>query len=213
MSVMFRTRWFVKFTPAEPPSVSAPLPFVSDLPGGWSQWLLDASLIPGTPFLLSPAFEYDVTLNSFFQQPIMVGSAKMTQAGYARDLAAFLSFLWSACGTRLWHDACEDDHLAYLAWRRRDPAGPLVTGSTWDREVAAVNSFYRWALRAGHLAASPIPQVSRRPSGGAEGWRGRRMHDEVRPATYSHDAVKESVQWLPWPEYATPAEWQLNRGN
>jgi site-specific recombinase XerD len=82
----------------------------------------------------------------------MVASAWNTQAGYARDLAAFLTFLWSAREGR-----------AYLYWRRRDPAGPQVSGAAWDREVAAVNRFYRWALRQGHVRVNPIPQTSRRP--------------------------------------------------
>lgn len=69
----------------------------------------------------------------------MLGNAWNTQSGYARDLAAFLTFLWT------------------------DPTGPRVSGGTWDREVAAVNQFYRWALRRGHVLVNPIPQVSRRP--------------------------------------------------
>lgn len=183
--------------------MSSPAPFVNDLPTDWLRWLVEANLIPGTPFLLSPAFEYDVDLNSYFQQPVMAGAATATQVGYARDIAAFLSFLWSARDVRSWRSVREDDHLAYLAWRRRDPAGPMVAGATWDREVAGVNSFYRWAIRAGHVLESPVPQMSRRPSAGPRGPHGRRSLDEVRPATYSHDSAKETVQWLPPAQYRT----------
>jgi hypothetical protein len=132
---------------------------------------------------------------------VMIGAAKTTQAGYARDLAAFLSFLWSARERRSWRDATETDHLAYLVWRWRDPNGPRVAGATWDREVAAVNGFYRWAVRAGHVLSNPIPQVSRRPTPVAMGGRGSRTLDEQRPATYSHDAARERVEWLPPQEY------------
>jgi integrase len=163
--------------------------------------LADAEVEAGTPFLLSPLLEYDVILNGFFQQLVMKGSAKTTQAGYARDLAAFLSFLWSARDGRSWRDATQADHLAYLVWRRRDPDGPRVAGATWDREVAAVNGFYRWAVRAGHVPSNPIPQVSRRPIPAGMGWRGSRTLDEQRPATYSHDSVRERVEWLPPQEY------------
>jgi hypothetical protein len=85
----------------------------------------------------------------------MVTSARRTQEGYASDLAAFLNFLWLARGQRSWRDADEADHLAYLQRRRRDCDGPQVAGSTWNREVAAVNQFYRWAVRDGHVQASP----------------------------------------------------------
>jgi site-specific recombinase XerD len=71
----------------------------------------------------------------------MAQRAPLTRQGYARDLAAFLSFLCSAGGRRSWRDASETDHLAYLVWRRQDPAGPRVSGATWNREVPAVNQF------------------------------------------------------------------------
>jgi hypothetical protein len=64
----------------------------------------------------------------------------------------------------------EAGHRAYLYWRRRDPSGPRVAGAAWDREVAAVNRFYRWALRKGHVVVNPIPQVSRRPALLGAGW-------------------------------------------
>lgn len=52
-------------------------------------------------------------LNAFFRAPVMRTKARTTQHGYARDLAAFLSFLHAARG-RGWRDATEADHLAYL---------------------------------------------------------------------------------------------------
>ena len=163
----------------------------------WSDWLAREGLLPGTPFLISPTAEYDVVLNGFFRDARMVTSARRTQEGYARDLAAFLNFLWLARGQRSWRDAGEADHLAYLQWRRRDSAGPQVAGSTWNREVAAVNQFYRWAVRDGHVRASPIPQVSRRARPAEAGWAGRRNLDEQRPATYAHDAARDRVDWMP----------------
>ena len=58
----------------------------------------------------------------------------------------------------LWRDATEADHAAYLVWRRFDVNGPRVDPRTWDREVAAVNRFYRWQVRAGNVPTNPIPQ-------------------------------------------------------
>jgi site-specific recombinase XerD len=198
---MIMCRWLVRFTPAELPSPAEPFPFVAVLPGDWVGWLRRAEVVARTPFLLSPSLEYDVVLNAFFQRAGMVASAWNTQAGYARDLAAFLTFLWSAREGRSWREATEADHRAYLYWRRRDPNGPRVSGSTWDREVAAVNRFYRWALREGHVLVNPIPQTSRRPAPVEAGWAHRGTLDEQRPATYSHDAARERVEWLPPREY------------
>ncbi|MFD4592858.1 tyrosine-type recombinase/integrase [Streptomyces rubiginosohelvolus] len=166
---------------------------------GRAEWLREVGLEPGAPFLISPQFEYDVVLNRFFEAPGMRMRAVSTQFGYARDLAAFLTFLWVARRQRSWRDAVEEDHLAYLTWRRRDGDGPRVAGSTWNREVAGVDAFYRWAVRAGHVATSPIPQVARRARVGSH--LARRTADEQRPATYARDAGGERVEWLPPVEY------------
>ncbi len=102
---------------------------------------------------------------------------------------------------RSWLGVTEDDHLAYLHWRRYDPAGPLVAGTTWNRELAAVNQFYRWAVQAGHVRVHPIPQAFRRP-GPREADRARRSTlDEQRPATYARDVGATPVRWLPISSY------------
>ncbi|MEU1106621.1 site-specific integrase [Streptomyces tibetensis] len=162
---------------------------------GRAEWLCEVGLEPGTPFLVSPEFEYDVVLNRFFQSPGMRMQAVNTQFGYARDLAAFLTFLWVSRGRKGWRDAVEADHLAYLVWRRRDDDGPRVAGATWNREVAGVDAFYRRAVRMGHLPTSPIPQVARRARMGSQ--LARRTVDEQRPATYARDSGGQRVEWLP----------------
>ncbi|WP_246595263.1 site-specific integrase [Actinoplanes auranticolor] len=170
--------WRVRFTRAELPVPSSPLPGMAQFCAAWPGWLAESGVEPGTPFLVSPSFGFDVVLNGFFREPTMRAAAATTQSGYARNVAAFLSFLWSARDRRSWRDASEDDHLAYLVWRRRDPDGPRVAGATWDREVAAVNRFYRWAVRRGQVQRNPVPQVTRRPAGFGAGWAGARMWDE-----------------------------------
>ncbi len=194
---MIKQLWRVRFTRSDLPMPTRPLPFVADLPDGWPDWLRESGLVAGTPFLVSPTLEFDVVLNSFFRDVVMAGRSRSTQDGYARDLAGFLTFLWVARERRGWRDATEADHLAYLHWRRHDPDGPRVAGATWDREVAAVNCFYRWAVRCGHVASNPIPQVSRRPGPVEAGWGGRRTLDEQRPATYAHDGASGRIEWLP----------------
>jgi hypothetical protein len=85
---------------------------------GLDAWLDAQQILDGTPFLLSPGFEYDVDLNEFFSSWQMASTRPNTQISYARDLARFLSFLMSARGGRSWRDATEADHLAF--WRGGD---------------------------------------------------------------------------------------------
>jgi hypothetical protein len=194
--------WRVCFTRRDLPGPAVPRPFAEQLPGDLGSWLDAVGIPDGTPFLLSPLFEYDVTLNGFFHGPQMVIAPPNTQAGYARDIARFMTFMSLARGGKSWRAATENDHLAYLAWRRRDPAGPLVAGSTWDREVAAVNQFYDWAVRHGYLVDNPVPQRQRRRAPVEAGRpTSRSVPVGTTPATYSHDAARERVQWLPPPAY------------
>jgi hypothetical protein len=71
-------------TPSTPPSVAS-LRAVD-----WVKWREAAAIPARTPFLLSPNFDYDVALNSFFLSGDMLCRAWNTQDGYARDLKAFL---------------------------------------------------------------------------------------------------------------------------
>jgi integrase len=205
LCVVITGRWRVCFTPGTTPVVSSPeLPFERSWLKGWDEWLRREDVLPQTPFLISPAFEYDVALNGFFVDAPMAARSPRTLEGYARDLAAFLNFLWLARDGRSWRDVTAADHVAYLIWRRRDAAGPRVAGSTWNREVAAVNQFYRWAVQRGHVRVNPVPQAARRRPPAEAGWAGGRA-GEPRPATYAHDAPRERVEWLP------PASYRLWR--
>lgn len=195
---MMQPGWQVQITPGE---IVSPVGLEPEWAVGWEAWLRTAGVAPGTPFILSPSFEYDVRLNGFFQSGRLRSLAPRTQLGYARDLAAFLTFLWSARGATRWVDATESDHVAYLFWRRHDPAGPCVAGTTWNREVAAVNQFYRWALWAGHLQVHPIPQMTRRSGVRRAGWANAASLDEQRPATFARDVGSGPVRWLPAASY------------
>lgn len=196
--LMMQPGWQVKVTPAE---IVSQVGAVPEWAVDWEDWLRTAGVAPGTPFLLSPSFEYDTRLNGFFRSGRLRSLAPRTQLGYARDLAAFLTFLWSARGATEWIHATEQDHLAYLYWRRHDPGGPCVAGATWNREVAAVNQFYRWALWAGHLQRHPIPQMTRRSGVRREGWANASSLDEQRPATFARNVGSGPVRWLPAASY------------
>lgn len=148
----------------------------------------------GTPYLLSPAFEYDLELNAFFHSANMLGSAMSTRVGYAGDLVAFLNFLDSNRGSKGWRDATANDHEAYFGWRREDLGGARVAASTWDRELAAANRFFAWQVRQGNLAESPIPQRQRRTY---RKQLGRNSAGDTTPATRSHGSGRARVEWLP----------------
>jgi site-specific recombinase XerD len=193
---VIEVRWRVHLTRRDLPWPAVPQPFLRELPEDLDGWL-DAAAIPeGMPFLLSPSLDYDVRLNAFFRGPRMVAAPQNTRLGYARDIAAFLNFLWSARGGRSWREATEADHVAYLVWRRRDERGPRVAGATWNREVALVNQFYRWATRRGYVAENPVAQRDRRPVP-VEAGRAPATEQGTVPAAYAHDAAAGRVVWLP----------------
>lgn len=189
------------FFPAGLPAPSARLS--SSLPAlksaDWSQWRQQAAIPERTPFLISPTFEFDVDLNGFFLSGEMLGRARNTQDGYARDVRAFLNFLWCNRKQTSWRDVTAADHVAYLVWRRTDPDGPRIDDSTWDREVTAVNQFYAWQVRAQNVPANPIPQRARRPASHVA----RRSGNEpmTTAATYSHGAGRDKIEWIPPASY------------
>jgi hypothetical protein len=71
-----------------------------------------------------------------------------------------------------------------------------VKGSTWGREVATVNAFYRWAIESGLVEQNPILQ---RPV------RNRRWHRHpeagITPAEAPKDGHRENLSWLPPASY------------
>jgi len=74
------------------PTPSAPPAFLSL--GAWIGLSDGRGRGPGEDaVLLSPNFEYDVALNSS-SCPVRCSAERNTQDGYARDLKAFLNFLW-----------------------------------------------------------------------------------------------------------------------
>lgn len=190
---MINDRWQVRFTRRELPDGTRFGEWLGDRDG----WLDEADLVDGTPYLLSPMFEFDVSLNAFFSSPEMAGRPWNTLAAYARDMAAFFTFLWVARGRLNWSDADEADHLAYKAWRNDELRR---AGSTWGREVSTVNGFYTWARDKGLVPVNPIPQRAARPR--PRGARGRTAAGTT-PATAPHHARREKIQWLPPKSYRT----------
>lgn len=143
----------------------------------------------GTPYLIDPSGRYDVRLNDFFTTEL-INAPPTTQAAYAYDLKRFLKFLWDNRSQRSWTDATPGDRAAYKHWRLLDPAGARVEATTWDREVATVNQFYRWAVARGHAACNPFVQRLSRS-------RDPRRPRGQTPAESSHRGRANDIAWLP----------------
>lgn len=198
--VNWESAWTVHYTSrdvAEPDGAPAWLRGTSD---GVRAFLDEAGVPDGLPFLLSPRFEYDTELNSYFHRPVLLDAPWNSNANRARALAGFLTFLERSRGGRQWRDAVEEDHLAYHQWRRRDEDGPRVAGGTWSQEVSHVNQFYSWAVMRKFAGAVPIPLRDRRPAPPGT-TRAPLYGGEQVPATYAHDEGGERVEWLPPASY------------
>jgi site-specific recombinase XerD len=170
------------------PRVTEPtLPKPGDLDG----WLDRHEVLDGSPFLLDPVGGYDVVLNRYFA--VVLSTAQVdTQKAAAYDLVRFLTFLWDSRSGRSWRQATVDDRAAYKHWRLVDPRGPRVRPSTWDREVATVNQFYRWAVLRGLVVANPFVQRDSRSHR-----RQRLGGDGQVPAELSHQGPRHDLAWLP----------------
>jgi len=162
--------------------------------GDLDEWLDEHDVLERAPFLIDPLGRYDVDLNRYFRTTMSVEPAN-TQAAAAYDLKKFLAFLWEGRGRRSWKDATEEDRAAYKQWRLVDPRGPRVELTTWDREVATVNAFYRWAVRQKFAQRNPFVQRESR----SQDVRGRGRGET--PAEASHQGSANRVEWFPASDY------------
>jgi site-specific recombinase XerD len=181
--------WRVFFTRRGIPQPKAADPLLATL-GDLDAWLASHKVADGTPFLIDPMGRYDSALNRYFQVQLSTEPLN-TQAAAAYDLKRFLAFLWDNRAGKTWREATAEDRAAYKHWRLKDSRGPRVELVTWDREVATVNRFYRWAVRQGYVAANPIVQ---RESRSHEPW--RQSLGET-PAESSHQGPRHDVRWMP----------------
>ena len=59
----------------------------------WMRGWMKRDVPEETPFLISPALDYDIDLNRYFLAPVMAGAAQNTRLATASDLCRFLRFL------------------------------------------------------------------------------------------------------------------------
>lgn len=84
---MIVSGWRVALTPEEFSDPGSLVVLAGRSGEDWSGWLRKEGVLAGSPFLLSPEFEYDVGLNRFFLSHEMQGRAWETEPGYTVEFA------------------------------------------------------------------------------------------------------------------------------
>ena len=146
----------------------------------------------GDPVFLSPDYRVDPLLSLYAQCDPFRRCTAETRRNYATDIRLLLTFLWDR--GKSWADAVERDLEDYERWRRFARENPgRISGTKWERELAAFASLYRWAARNGHVARNPVAMKQ---------VRGRNGDMVTVPAARAKDARRSEVHWL------TPRTWR-----
>ncbi|HET9898983.1 MAG TPA: site-specific integrase [Streptosporangiaceae bacterium] len=146
--------WQLYWTARDQPVPCRLVPVLS----GWAD--LDqredaADIAPGHPVLIDPEYRLDPLLTRFLGRSRFTWLADGIKQAYAKDYRLFFSFLWQR--GKYWHEADPDDLLDWEAWRRRgQQPGRRISGSKWQRELAALRLLYEWAEKKDHIARSPV---------------------------------------------------------
>ncbi|MFE3556287.1 tyrosine-type recombinase/integrase [Streptomyces sp. NPDC059193] len=130
----------------------------------------------------APDMSVDTDLVDFARSSSFRHLARETKRNYATDIRLLLDFLWSR-GKR-WAEADAGDLRDYRHWRTKASANPgRVSGTKWNRELAAFTRLYAWAKGEGLVRAVPA--------------------DVKRPEDRAPDSRSSRVSWL------TPRTWRL----
>ena len=108
------------------------------------------------PFILGDDGSYDLRLNQFLRElPTMGVRAEKSWLAYARDLLTWIRFLAEQRSRTVWQ-AEQADVAAFHRARRLGPPETAVSSGTWDRGIATLDKFYRWATANGHVERLPF---------------------------------------------------------
>ncbi|MDA9391611.1 integrase [Bradyrhizobium sp. CCBAU 45394] len=111
----------------------------------------------GMPFILDDCGGYDHDLNRFFRAcPTMGLRSVNSLRAYARDLVVWMRFLSERRGKKSIWLADREDVAVYHAARRRSAPSHRISAASWNRAVAALETFYGWAVEEELIAASPF---------------------------------------------------------
>lgn len=119
------------------------------------RWLADLGLPHGMPFLLGGDGLPDRVANRWLASlPTHGCRSRSTWRAYALNWAEWARFLQARGATPL--AATGEDVAAFYSAQRLDRGGVGVGRATWNRKVAALESFYRWAIDRGLVPSSPF---------------------------------------------------------
>lgn len=125
------------------------------LPDAAARAVHDLVIPDGMPFFLDDEGCYEPTLSKFFRDVAADGCrSPRTWIGYARDIHLFCRFLAERRHGKSILDADKDDLRAY--YRSRRLSTKPVRERSWNRAVAALDRFYRWALAEGLAGELPF---------------------------------------------------------
>jgi site-specific recombinase XerD len=119
------------------------------------RWLTDLGLPDRMPFILLEDGAPDRVANRWLASlPAHGCRSASTWKAYALNWAEWARFVRARGSDPL--SATPDDVAAFFAVQRLDPSGASVEPATWNRKVAALENFYRWAVDRGLMSASPF---------------------------------------------------------
>ncbi|MEV6851419.1 site-specific integrase [Actinoplanes sp. NPDC051411] len=154
-----------------------------------------AGVREGQPFVLAADGSYDVALNRFLRElPSWGVRSPRSVDAYARDLLVFCRFLHDSRGGKTIWRADSVDLRAFKTARRRVD-GFQVAASTWNRFLAALDKWARWAVAERLIPQLPFRRVERTvmtPQG---------LAVVSTNAERERDDRSASVSFLPYDEY------------
>ncbi len=119
------------------------------------RWLADLGLPQGMPFVLGEDGSPDRVANRWLASlPAHGCGSRATWRAYALNWAEWARFLQERGVVPL--AATADEVAAFYSAQRLDRGGVGVGRATWNRKVAALESFYRWAIDRGLITSSPF---------------------------------------------------------
>jgi site-specific recombinase XerD len=119
------------------------------------RWLAGLGLPDRLPFILREDGAPDRVANRWLASlPAHGCRSASTWKAYALNWAEWARFVRARGSDPL--TATPDDVAAFFAVQRLDPSGASVGPATWNRKVAALENFYRWAVDRGLVSASPF---------------------------------------------------------
>ncbi len=110
----------------------------------------------GMPFILDDSGAYDERFNSFFRNlPNLKVRSANSWRNYALDLLTWMRFLAECLGKTIWMAEKDDIKICYRIRRITDPE-TAIDASSWNRFVAALDKFYKWAVEEHFIDSVPF---------------------------------------------------------